>query len=44
MHLTPRENERLLIHLAGELAKARKERGLKLNYTEAIAYITSQLL
>jgi len=44
MHLTPREQERLLIHSAGELAKARKGRGLKLNYPEAIAYITSELL
>jgi len=44
MHLTPREQERLLIHSAGELAKTRKGRGLKLNYPEAIAYITSELL
>jgi urease subunit gamma/beta len=33
-----------MIHAAGELAKARKARGLKLNYPEAIAYITSELL
>jgi urease subunit gamma/beta len=44
MHLTPREQERLLIHSAGELAKQRKNRGLRLNYPEAIAYITSELL
>jgi urease subunit gamma/beta len=44
MHLTPREQERLLLHSAGELAKARKNRGLKLNYPEAIAYISSELL
>jgi urease subunit gamma/beta len=44
MHLTPREQERLFIHSAGQLAKERKERGLKLNYPEAIAYITSELL
>ncbi|MCQ2611569.1 MAG: urease subunit gamma [Treponema sp.] len=44
MHLTPREIERLLIHQAGNLAKERKQRGLKLNYPEAIAYITSELL
>ncbi|OON99541.1 MAG: urease subunit gamma [Epulopiscium sp. Nele67-Bin004] len=43
MHLTPREIERLLIHQAGELAKSRLNRGLKLNYTEAIAYISSEL-
>lgn len=44
MHLTQRETERLLIHQAGNLAKERKDRGLKLNYPEAIAYITSELL
>lgn len=44
MHLTPREQERLMIHYAGELAKQRKARGLKLNYPEAIALITSELL
>lgn len=44
MHLTPREQERLMIHCAGELAKSRKNRGLKLNYPEAIAYITAELL
>lgn len=44
MHLTPREQERLMIHCAGELAKERKERGLKLNYPEAVALITSELL
>lgn len=44
MHLTPREQERLMIHCAGELAKQRKNRGLKLNYPETIAYITSELL
>lgn len=44
MRLTPREQERLMIHLAGGLAKDRKERGVKLNYPEAVAYITSELL
>ncbi len=44
MHLTPREKDRLLIHVAGSLAKERRERGLKLNYPEAIAYISSELL
>lgn len=44
MHLTPREIERLMIHFTGELARSRKDRGLKLNYPEAIAYITSELL
>lgn len=44
MHLTPRETEKLLLHLAGDLAKKRKARGLKLNYPEAIAYISAELL
>ena len=44
MHLTPREQERLMIHSAGELAKSRKARGVKLNYPEAVAFITSELL
>src|SRR5258707_1069542 len=44
MHLTPQERDKLLIHVAGELAKARKGRGLKLNYPEAVALITSQIL
>jgi urease subunit gamma len=43
MHLTPRESEKLLIYLAGELASKRKSRGLKLNYPEAIALISSHL-
>ena len=44
MHLTPRESEKLLLHVAGELAEKRKARGLKLNYPEAIALISSSLL
>jgi len=43
MHLTPRESEKLLLFLAGELAQKRKNRGLKLNYPEAIALISSEL-
>ena len=43
MHLTPRESEKLLLFLAGILAENRKLRGLKLNYPEAIALISSQL-
>lgn len=43
MHLTPRESEKLLLFLAGELAQKRKDRGLKLNYPEAIALISSHL-
>ena len=44
MHLTPKEQEKLMLHMAGNLAKERKERGLKLNYVEALAYISSELL
>ncbi len=44
MHLSPQERDKLLIHVAGELARARRARGLKLNYPEAVALITSQLL
>lgn len=44
MKLTPRETEKLMLHMAGELAKQRKERGLKLNYVETIAYLSSELL
>ncbi len=44
MHLTPRETEKLLLHLAGELAEKRKARGLKLNYPESIALISSYVM
>ena len=44
MRLTPREIEKLMLHTAGELAKQRKAKGLKLNYVEAEAYITSELM
>jgi len=43
MHLSPRETEKLMIFLAGELAEKRKVRGVKLNYPEAIALISSRL-
>lgn len=43
MHLSPRESEKLLLFLAGELAQKRKDRGLKLNYPEAVALISSHL-
>ena len=42
MRLTPKEQEKLMLHMAGNLAKERKERGL--NYVEALAYISSELL
>ncbi len=44
MHLTPQERDKLLLHVAGELAKARRARGLKLNCPEAIALIACHLL
>ena len=44
MHLSPQERDKLLIHVAGTLAQTRKARGLKLNYPEAVALITSALL
>src|SRR5205807_5138477 len=44
MHLTPQERDKLLIHVAADLARTRRARGLKLNYPEAVALITSQLL
>ncbi len=44
MHLTPQERDKLLIFVAAELARSRRSRGLKLNYPEAVALITSHLL
>lgn len=44
MRLTPREQEKLLIVVAADLARRRKDRGLKLNYPEAIALITYEII
>jgi len=44
MELTPREKDKLLIFTAGVLAERRKAKGLKLNYPEAVAFITAALL
>jgi urease subunit gamma len=44
MHLTPREQERLMIFVAAEVARRRQSRGLKLNYPEAIAILTAEIL
>lgn len=44
MCLVPRELDKLMLHYAGMLAKERKERGLKLNYTEAVAYISMMVM
>lgn len=44
MRLTPREQEALMVSVAGELARRRMARGLKLNYPEAVALISAELL
>ena len=44
MHLTPREQEKLMVFVAAEVARKRRARGLKLNHPEAIALITSEML
>ena len=44
MKLTLREKEKLLIVVAAEVARRRKNKGLKLNYPEAIALITDELM
>jgi urease subunit gamma len=44
MHLTPREQEKLLIVVAADLARRRRARGLKLNYPEALALVTAEVL
>ena len=44
MELTPREKDKLLIFTAGMVAERRKARGVKLNYPEAIAFISAAIL
>ena len=44
MHLTPREREKLLVVVAADLARRRQARGLKLNYPEAVALITYEIM
>ncbi len=44
MHLTPQERDKLMIFTAAQVARARKERGLKLNAPESIALITAELM
>lgn len=44
MRLTSREQDKLMLHYAGMVAKQRLDRGIKLNYPEAIAYISMNLL
>lgn len=44
MHLTPREREKLLVVVAADLARRRQARGVKLNYPEAVAIITYEIM
>jgi urease subunit gamma len=44
MNLSPQERDKLLIFVAAQVARTRKERGLKLNVPEATALITAELL
>ncbi|SMD26877.1 urease subunit gamma [Kibdelosporangium aridum] len=44
MHLTPHERDKLLIHVAADVARKRLDRGVKLNYPEAVALITDHVL
>ncbi|MBQ6819734.1 MAG: urease subunit gamma [Clostridium sp.] len=44
MHLTEREKEKLMVVVAADVARRRKEKGLKLNYPESVALITNELL
>jgi urease subunit gamma len=44
MELTPREKDKLLIFTAALLAERRKARGLKLNYPEAVAFVTAAIM
>ncbi len=44
MHLSPHEQERLLIHVAADVARRRRERGLRLNHPEAVALLTAWVL
>lgn len=44
MHITPKEQEKLMLHMAGNLARERMRRGLRLNYIEAVSLISSELM
>ncbi|HEY4742974.1 MAG TPA: urease subunit gamma [Candidatus Acidoferrales bacterium] len=44
MHLTPREQEKLMIVVAADLARRRQARGLKLNYVEAVSILSAEIL
>ncbi|MFE5715721.1 urease subunit gamma [Streptomyces sp. NPDC056501] len=44
MQLSPHEQERLLVHVAADVAEKRRARGVRLNHPEAVALITSHIL
>lgn len=44
MHLTPQERDKLLVHVAADVARRRLDRGVKLNYPEAVALITEHVV
>jgi urease subunit gamma len=44
MHLTPRGQEKLMITVAADLARKRQARGLKLNYVEAVAILSAEVM
>lgn len=44
MHLSPREQEKLLIVVAADVARRRRERGLRLNYPETVAIISAEIM
>jgi urease subunit gamma len=44
MHLAPHERDKLLVHVAADLARQRMGRGLRLNYPEAVALITDHVV
>lgn len=44
MRLNEKDQEKLMLHMAGQLARERRDRGLRLNYPEAVALISSELL
>jgi urease subunit gamma len=44
MHLSPREQEKLMVVVAADLARRRQQRGLKLNYPESVAVLTYEIV
>jgi urease subunit gamma len=44
VHLSPQERDKLMVHVAADVARRRRERGVRLNYPEAVALITDHVL